>query len=78
MATQEARTLGVSILSITGYPESSGTEFPSSGARHQVGDGYYRDIHSGRKALSMRSSRPVQQADRWLADASPAGSAYGD
>ena len=61
-----------------GYPESSGAEFLRSGARHQVGDGYYGDTHAGRKALSMRGSRPVQQADRWLVHAPPARSAYGD
>lgn len=78
LATQEARTLGTSISSATGNPESSGAKFLRSGARHQVGDGYYGDTHAGRKALSMRGSRPLQQADRWLVHASPAGSAYGD
>jgi len=70
LARQEVRTFGTSISSATGNPESSGARFLSSGARHQVGDGYYGDTHAGRKALSMRGSRPLQQADRWLVHAS--------
>jgi len=77
LATQEARTLGTSITSATGNPESSGARFLRSGARHQVGNGYYGNTNAGRKALSVCGSRPLQQADRWLVHASPAGSAYG-
>lgn len=43
-----------------------------------MGDGYCKDIHAGRKALSVRGSGPVQQADRWLAHESQTGSPDGD
>ncbi|VVS97666.1 hypothetical protein MARINON1_60244 [Marinobacter salarius] len=75
---KKARTLGASISSATGNPESPGAELLRSGTGHQVGDGRYRDTYAGGKALSVRGPRPVQQADRWLVHASPAGSAHGD